>query len=135
MENLAGLETPKPSRSQPACTQTLTTSHSSICGVSALGGARPQVPGPGFHRLDFSVFKDIPLNERMRFQFRTEIFNVTNHPNFNAPGFGGNGVVAISGSTISTTLHTSVKSARPATLPMTRGRFSLLCACSARLLF
>ena len=26
------------------------------------------------------------------------MFNLTNHPNFNAPGFGGNGVVAIGGS-------------------------------------
>jgi hypothetical protein len=26
------------------------------------------------------------------------MFNVFNHPNFNAPGFGGNGVVAIGGS-------------------------------------
>jgi len=32
-------------------------------------------------------------------QFRAEMFNILNHPNFNAPGFGGNGVVAIGGST------------------------------------
>jgi len=69
------------------------------CGLSALGGAPTQIPGPGFHRLDFSVFKDIPFNERIRLQFRTEIFNIFNHPNFNSPGFGGNGVVSISGST------------------------------------
>ena len=31
-------------------------------------------------------------------QFRAEFFNVLNHPNFNAPNFGGNGVIAISGS-------------------------------------
>jgi hypothetical protein len=31
-------------------------------------------------------------------QFRTEFFNIVNHPNFNAPNFGGNGVVAISNS-------------------------------------
>ena len=31
-------------------------------------------------------------------QFRTEFFNILNHPNFNAPNFGGNGVVAVSGS-------------------------------------
>jgi hypothetical protein len=69
-----------------------------LTGLGALGGGPTQVPGPGFHRLDFSLFKDIPLTERFRLQFRTEIFNVFNHPNFNAPGFGGNGVVAISGS-------------------------------------
>lgn len=64
---------------------------------ACLGGVT-QVPGPGFKRLDFSIFKDIPLNERFRLQFRAEIFNIANHPNFNAPNFGGNGVVAISGS-------------------------------------
>jgi galactose mutarotase-like enzyme len=32
-------------------------------------------------------------------QFRAEMFNILNHPNFNAPGFGGNGVVSISNST------------------------------------
>jgi hypothetical protein len=64
---------------------------------SCLGGVT-QVPGPGFNRLDFSIFKDIPLSERFRLQFRAEIFNIFNHPNFNAPNFGGNGVVAISGS-------------------------------------
>ncbi len=68
-----------------------------LTGAAALGGVT-QVPGPGFHRLDFSLFKDIPINERFRLQFRTEIFNIFNHPNFNAPNFGGNGVVAISNS-------------------------------------
>ena len=68
------------------------------CTFANLGGVT-QVPGPGFHRLDFSIFKDFPFNEKRKLQFRTEIFNITNHPNFNAPGFGGNGVVAIGGST------------------------------------
>jgi len=64
---------------------------------TCLGGVT-QVPGPGFKRLDFSAFKDIPINERFRLQFRAEIFNIFNHPNFNAPNFGGNGVVAIANS-------------------------------------
>jgi hypothetical protein len=68
-----------------------------LTGAAALGGVT-QVPGPGFHRLDFSAFKDIPLSERFRLQFHAEIFNIFNHPNFNAPNFGGNGVVAISNS-------------------------------------
>jgi Carboxypeptidase regulatory-like domain/TonB dependent receptor-like, beta-barrel len=70
-----------------------------LTGFAALGGGPAQIPGPGFHRLDFSAFKEIPLNERFRFQFRAEIFNIFNHPNFNSPGFGGNGVVSIGGST------------------------------------
>ena len=70
-----------------------------LTGAAALGGGGTQIPGPGFHRLDFSTFKEIPLSERFRLQFRAEIFNIFNHPNFTAPGFGGNGVVSISGST------------------------------------
>ncbi len=31
-------------------------------------------------------------------EFRSEFFNIVNHPNFNQPNFGGNGVVAIGGS-------------------------------------
>jgi hypothetical protein len=73
------------------------TGCSPVTGVAALGGVT-QVEGPGFHRADISVFKNIPINERFRLQFRAEFFNIANHPNFNAPGFGGNGVVAISNS-------------------------------------
>ena len=69
------------------------------CPLSTLGGPATQISGPGFKRLDFSTFKDFKLSERFLLQFRTEFFNLTNHPNFNAPGFGGNGVVAIGGST------------------------------------
>src|SRR5262249_30950398 len=69
-------------------------------GLAALGGSGPsQVAGPGYHRFDFSLFKNFQLNERFRMEFRSEFFNILNHPNFNQPGFGGNGVVAISGAT------------------------------------
>ncbi|MGB2590092.1 MAG: TonB-dependent receptor [Candidatus Acidiferrum sp.] len=68
-----------------------------LTGAAALGGVT-QVPGPGFNRADFSIFKQIPINERMHMEFRAEMFNLFNHPNFNAPNFGGNGVVAISNS-------------------------------------
>jgi len=68
-----------------------------LSGIGALGGDPTQVAGPGFHRLDFSLFKDFQLSERFKLQFRSEFFNILNHPNFNAPGFGGNGVVAIGG--------------------------------------
>ncbi|MGA8043685.1 MAG: carboxypeptidase-like regulatory domain-containing protein [Terracidiphilus sp.] len=67
---------------------------------SAILGDRPgQTSGPGFHRFDFSAFKNFQLSERFRMEFRTEVFNILNHPNFNAPGFGGNGVVSISNAT------------------------------------
>ncbi|HXP43391.1 MAG TPA: hypothetical protein VN833_24280, partial [Candidatus Acidoferrales bacterium] len=68
------------------------------CPLSAIGGPPDQIAGPPFKRLDFSTFKDMRLSERFMLQFRAEFFNIVNHPNFNAPNFGGNGVVAISGS-------------------------------------
>ena len=69
-------------------------------GVLALGGGQPtQIEGPGYQRLDLSLFKNFQLTERTRLEFRSEFFNILNHPNFNYPGFGGNGVVAVSGST------------------------------------
>ena len=37
--------------------------------------------GPGFAEVDFSVFKEIPFNERMHMEFRGEIFNLMNHAN------------------------------------------------------
>lgn len=62
-----------------------------------LGGAPTQFFGPGFHRLDFSLFKNFQINERFRLEFRSEFFNLTNTPNFSPPGFGGNGVVPAPG--------------------------------------
>jgi hypothetical protein len=62
-----------------------------------LGGAPSQLIGPGFHRLDFSLFKQFRTSERTRLEFRAEFFNLTNTPNFAAPGFSGNGVVAAPG--------------------------------------
>jgi hypothetical protein len=69
-----------------------------VTGAAALGFKRDQIPGPGFHRLDFSVFKNFRLNERYMISFRSEFYNITNHPNFNQPNFGGNGVVAVGSS-------------------------------------
>jgi hypothetical protein len=70
-----------------------------LSGKDALGDEPGQTVTPGFHRLDFSLFKAVQLSDRWSAQFRAEFFNIVNHPNFNAPGFGGNGVVSIGGST------------------------------------
>ena len=46
--------------------------------------------GPAFRNVDFSILKTWKFNERASVQFRTEIFNVLNHPNFTNPyGVGG----------------------------------------------
>jgi hypothetical protein len=71
---------------------------SPLTGNAVMGSKPGQTVTPGFHRLDYSMFKAIPINDRFSMQFRAEFFNLFNHPNFNAPNFGGNGVVAIGGS-------------------------------------
>jgi hypothetical protein len=70
-----------------------------LTGFAVLGDRPGTTTGPSYHRFDFSTFKNIPINERFSMQFRAEFFNIVNHPNFNAPGFSGNGVVAIANST------------------------------------
>jgi hypothetical protein len=67
--------------------------------LALLGGGDTQVSGPGISKVDFSIFKDFTLTERYRLQFRSEFFNILNHPTFMPPGLGGNGVIAIGGST------------------------------------
>ena len=59
--------------------------------VSPLGGSPTQVRGPDFRKLDFSVLKQFPITESQRVEFRAEAFNLTNTPNFSAPGFSGGG--------------------------------------------
>jgi len=39
------------------------------------------IRGPGFQNWDLSIFKNIPISERYRFEFRAELFNIWNHVN------------------------------------------------------
>lgn len=43
---------------------------------------RNQVRGPGYSDVDFSVFKTGNITERVKLQFRAEMFNLFNHTNF-----------------------------------------------------
>jgi hypothetical protein len=85
------------SPASPAASST-TSPCLSLTGKDALGSEPGQIVGPGFHRLDFSLYKNIRFSERITAQFRSDFFNILNHPNFNAPNFSGNGVNGVSGS-------------------------------------
>ncbi|HEY6290441.1 MAG TPA: carboxypeptidase-like regulatory domain-containing protein [Terriglobia bacterium] len=52
-----------------------------------LGGAPAQYLGPGYHRLDLSLFKQFRTSERTHLEFRAEFFNLTNTPQFSPPAF------------------------------------------------
>ena len=47
--------------------------------------ARGALRGPGFFNVNTSLFKRIPLKEKLNMQFRVEAFNVLNHANFRYP--------------------------------------------------
>ena len=46
---------------------------------------RDEIFGPGFWNYDFSASKNFQLWERVQLQFRSEFFNIFNHPNFALP--------------------------------------------------
>jgi hypothetical protein len=48
-------------------------------------GGRNILEGPGTKALDFSIFKNFPIREGWKLQFRTEAFNISNTPQFNQP--------------------------------------------------
>jgi hypothetical protein len=47
---------------------------------------RNTIEGPGFNEFDFSLNRNFLFGEERRLQFRGEIFNLVNHPNFLPPG-------------------------------------------------
>jgi hypothetical protein len=55
-------------------------------GIAALGGSPTQVTGPAYRKLDVSLFRQIALIEGTRLEIRAEAFDITNTPNFSAPG-------------------------------------------------
>ncbi|MFZ3339728.1 MAG: TonB-dependent receptor [Terriglobales bacterium] len=66
---------------------------------------RDTLIGPGLATWDFSTFKQTALGERLRLQFRAEIFNLLNRANFNTPNlitFTPSGVSGTAGAITST---------------------------------
>jgi hypothetical protein len=58
-----------------------------IADGTAFGNApRSFLTGPGFWNTDLAVIKLFPIREPVRMEFRSEFFNLFNHPNFGNPG-------------------------------------------------
>jgi hypothetical protein len=56
---------------------------------STLGDVgRNSMRGPSFFQWDFSLMKNFSITENSRLQFRADIFNILNHPNFANPDGG-----------------------------------------------
>ncbi|MGB7846276.1 MAG: TonB-dependent receptor [Candidatus Acidiferrum sp.] len=47
---------------------------------------RDIVRGPGFSNMDFALFKNFAVTERVKAQFRVQAYNLTNTPHFGNPG-------------------------------------------------
>lgn len=66
-------------------------------------GGRNILRGPHRTNLDFSIFKEFPIRERYRVQFRSEFFNIFNHPQFDLPNSTiGNAAAGVISSTVGT---------------------------------
>ncbi|HET8781678.1 MAG TPA: carboxypeptidase regulatory-like domain-containing protein [Pyrinomonadaceae bacterium] len=61
-----------------------TTAFDAVPRFGNLG--RNVIIGPTFNNIDFSVMKTTNLGERVRVQFRAEVFDLFNHANFGRPG-------------------------------------------------
>ena len=60
--------------------------------------------GPGAWQIDMGMGKQIPLTERVELQFRTEFFNIFNHPQYGLP----NATILVSGfGSITSTVNTT----------------------------
>jgi hypothetical protein len=86
-------QTCNPVLSHPTLSEWFNVSCFSQPPVGQLGNAsRTPLSGPGFVNTDFSIIKHFALpREGMRLDFRTEFFNLFNHPQFGAPGGNGSG--------------------------------------------
>jgi hypothetical protein len=49
---------------------------------------RNALRAPAFFQWDFSGMKNFSITEKVRLQFRADLFNILNHPNFTNPDGG-----------------------------------------------
>ena len=65
--------------------------------LAYLGGRRNDVYGPGYERINMSLFKDFRIRERKTLQFRVDIFNLFNTPSYANPNSNSSGGAVQSG--------------------------------------
>jgi Carboxypeptidase regulatory-like domain len=82
-----------PALSNPTLAEWFNASCFSQPAAGELGNAPRTLPvaGPDFVNTDFSIIKHFVPREGWRVDFRTEFFNLWNHPQFGAPGGNGSG--------------------------------------------
>lgn len=61
------------------------TAFSQVTAVRFGNVGRNTLRGPGAVNLDFGLFRDFPIKEWLKMQFRAEAFNLSNTPHFNNP--------------------------------------------------
>ena len=99
LRNFGGVQTPNLTGADPAKDGPISQRLDEYFNVSAFSVPAPYTYGnvgrlvgwlraPGVANVDLSLAKYIPINERIRMQFRFETFNSFNHPQFDFPNTG-----------------------------------------------
>jgi hypothetical protein len=71
-----------PNTGSTLATATLVTGTANA--ISYLGGKSNVIPGPGYERINLGLYKDFTTLREQYVQFRTDVFNLFNHPTWSA---------------------------------------------------
>ncbi len=77
--NNGSFTTPQPGYTYPAYVTGITNAE------AFLGGRSEQIYGPGFNRVDISIFKNFHTFRQQELQFRVDAFNLSNTPEWSNP--------------------------------------------------
>lgn len=67
-----------------------TTQITGLAALPYLGGRPDIIPGPGYERVNMSMFKDFHIIREQQFEIRADIFNVLNTPALSYPSVSDN---------------------------------------------
>jgi hypothetical protein len=86
-------------------------------------GRRGDCTGPGYFQTDLSFYKNIPISDRIKFQFRWDIFNFFNNTNFlSGANSNFNNVLSPSNITLNSSNPATATAITTATTPANFGR-------------